>query len=163
MSIVLKEVDLEIYLDLKRFSDESGHILNQDGVNPTIVGRRKELRSYLGSSLIGLDIALNASSNDDDTEYVNHYLRSEHSAESINELYYMKLTECEHRPDTFHLEIILDEGFLTFMETSPSENKTIFLQGVLQTLYDNGVTNTGVVNYYMEQSSLKSKLFKNAI
>lgn len=173
MHEVSREVQLDIQLDLDIFDGEYGCITEQTSHSSTIGLRRRALRDYVGAQLFKFNEFLGERSLRDvldekekfsgDLEYILDYLRTDGEVSTDLSFYTMKLIERQDVPNAFTLVIILNEGFLSFMETSSSENFNLFLQEILRCLYESNVTNYALVNYYMELGHSPTKLFKIAI
>lgn len=154
-------VKVDILLDLDYYFDKYGPHTEKEPDPKTTRVMVDDHRTYvlreLGKSLFcssfyegphrsrTIDEALKS----DHVEYVLDYLK-QHTDQVP--LYYMNLRKSKTDPNLFFLDIVLRSGFISHMKVNPSERYKIFLQEILQLLYENGLVDREIVGYYLKLS-----------
>lgn len=173
----LRPISVDILLDLDMYEEQYGSFIEKEPdpnhVRPIVDDTRTYiLRDVLGPILFrgmlyertGCKKNINPEIIKENAEYVLEYLKGDREVledETPNNFYYMKLKESNNNPNLFFLEIVLKSGFSTYMEKNPSEKMKIFLQGILQLLYENNLTDEEIVGYYMRLCLKGDESFEN--
>lgn len=171
----LKEVKVDIILDLEVFDQEYGSYIEKLPSIARVRPLKESICTSILRDVIGKEIFKDMNyfrpdnTLDEDcvdgcieqTNYVMNYLFNNIEKSTLSDFYTMRIRKSDIADQLYFLEIILKEGFLAHLKINLSENIILFLQDILRTLYENGITDSDIVGYYMNLTLLGTETFKN--